>query len=340
MRYAPVFAWPPQPLAVAKWCLSYPGFLWPWNSIWLAITLITWFYFQPPTDAFVNIWSEAARSAALFMYARNLILLWLTAGGWHAVLYTLKLNGSHQKYYPEWQAHNNPKFMFSNQVYDNIFWSCVSGCTIWTAYEVWYFHLLAHGLVPALGWQSKPWTCAAWLCAIPFWRELHFYAVHRLIHWKPLYNTVHYLHHKNFNPGPWSGMAMHPVEHLFYFSVLLIHWFVPSHPIHFLFNAQHTALTPAGEAICMIRMFWLRCALQSASSTCTPTSINACTLLSLAHLHHHDHHHRHPAHLHLHRHRPAGGHHGFEGPILEGKVPTGSYFHYLHHRSVQLLGLL
>ena len=29
---------------------------------------------------------------------------------------------------------------------------------------------------------------------------------------------------------------------------------------------------------------------------------------------------------------PAGGHHGFDGPVLNGKLPTGSYFHYLHHR--------
>jgi sterol desaturase/sphingolipid hydroxylase (fatty acid hydroxylase superfamily) len=31
---------------------------------------------------------------------------------------------------------------------------------------------------------------------------------------------------------------------------------------------------------------------------------------------------------------PAGGHHGFEGPV-KGPGPTkftGSYFHYLHHR--------
>merc|ERR1712217_125777 len=76
----------------------------------------------------------------------------------------------------------------------------------------------------------------------------------------------------NTNPGPWSGLAMHPVEHLFYFSVVMIHFFVPSHPIHFFFNAQHTALTP------------------------------------------------------------AGGHHGFHGPVCDDKVPTGSYFHYLHHR--------
>jgi ferredoxin-NADP reductase len=38
---------------------------------------------------------------------------------------------------------------------------------------------------------------------------------------------------------------MHPVEHLLYFSVVLIHWVIPSHPLHFLFNSQHTALTPA-----------------------------------------------------------------------------------------------
>ena len=95
-------------------------------------------------------------------------------------------------------------------------------------------------------WKSHPVYWALWLCAIPFWREFHFYWIHRAIHWPPLYRTVHYLHHKNINPGPWSGLAMHPVEHLLYFSVVLIHWVVPSHPIHFLFNAQHTALTPAG----------------------------------------------------------------------------------------------
>merc|ERR1719473_1271723 len=29
---------------------------------------------------------------------------------------------------------------------------------------------------------------------------------------------------------------------------------------------------------------------------------------------------------------PSAGHHGFEGPVMQDKVPTGSYFHYLHHR--------
>jgi sterol desaturase/sphingolipid hydroxylase (fatty acid hydroxylase superfamily) len=62
---------------------------------------------------------------------------------------------------------------------------------------------------------------------IPLWRETHFYFIHKLIHWKPLMQTIHTVHHKNPNPGPWSGMSIHPVEHLLYFSVVLIHFVVP-----------------------------------------------------------------------------------------------------------------
>ena len=38
---------------------------------------------------------------------------------------------------------------------------------------------------------------------------------------------------------------MHPVEQLWYWSGAVIHWIIPSHPIHVLFHLQHTALTPA-----------------------------------------------------------------------------------------------
>jgi sterol desaturase/sphingolipid hydroxylase (fatty acid hydroxylase superfamily) len=38
---------------------------------------------------------------------------------------------------------------------------------------------------------------------------------------------------------------MHPVEHLLYFSGVLIHWIVPSHPIHARFQLLHAGLSPA-----------------------------------------------------------------------------------------------
>ena len=79
----------------------------------------------------------------------------------------------------------------------------------------------------------------------PLFREVHFYLVHRLIHWPPLYRAVHSLHHNNANPGPWSGLAMHPVEHVLYSSAVLLHWVVPWHPLHVIFHLQHLGLAPA-----------------------------------------------------------------------------------------------
>ena len=42
---------------------------------------------------------------------------------------------------------------------------------------------------------------------------------HRFLHEAPgFYKWVHYLHHKSRAPGPFSGLSMHPVEHLIFFS--------------------------------------------------------------------------------------------------------------------------
>jgi len=268
VRYAPLCAWPPRLGALLKWLWGYPGFLWPWNAVYLLIALATWFWLQPPLERCATF----APGWIAQVFLRNLGLLWLTAGGWHLALYTLKLQGTDRKYDPRWPKADDPRFLFRRQAYDNVFWSCASGCAIWTAYEVLYFWAAAHRRVPLIDWRAHPLYAALWLGAIPLWREFHFYWIHRALHWPPLYRRIHYLHHKNISPGPWSGLAMHPLEHVLYFSVVLIHWIVPSHPVHFLFNAQHTALTP------------------------------------------------------------AAGHHGFEGPLFHGRLPTGSYFHYLHHR--------
>ena len=241
LRYAPIFVWPPRPKQFLQWLLAFPGFLWPYNSVYFLITVVTWLYLQPD----LSRTAEFRIGWIAQMYLRNLALLWLTAGGWHALFYTFKWQDTERKFNPAWKSPNSKVFLWGNQLYDNIFWSCVSGCTVWTAYEVLFMWAYANGLIPAIDWRTQPVYFIVWLCLIPFWREFHFYWIHRLINWKPLYRYVHYLHHKNVNVGPWSGLAMHPVEHILYFSVVLIHWLVPSHPIHMLFNAQHTALSPA-----------------------------------------------------------------------------------------------
>ena len=75
---------------------------------------------------------------------------------------------------------------------------------------------------------------------IPAFHEAHFYVIHRLIHTPFLYKWVHSVHHNSANPSPWSSLSMHPVELLLYFSDVLIHLVLPSHPMLMLYHLQVT----------------------------------------------------------------------------------------------------
>ncbi len=238
VTFAPIFVWPPQLNRFLSWLYNY---LFTWNLVYLAVVIFSYYYLQPPLEELktFNI------SWILTLFIRNMALVWIVYGGWHLYLYKFKARGTNAKYSPRWQSTNGSTFLWNDQVYDNIFWACASAVPIWTAYEAFTFWLYANGKLPYIDFKEHPVYFVLLFMLIPFWREFHFYLIHRLIHWKPLYNKIHYLHHYNINPGPWSGLAMHPIEHLLYFSVVLIHYIVPSHPLHFLFNSQHTALTPA-----------------------------------------------------------------------------------------------
>ena len=131
-------------------------------------------------------------------------------------------------------------------MWDNIFWSCASGITIATAYEVFFMWGYANDLLPFyLDWKKHPTWFVLTLIAIPFWSSIHFYLIHRLLHWKPLYKLAHAVHHRNDNIGPWSGISMHPIEHVIYLSSILIHTVVASHPVHIFF---HTSWNTIGAA--------------------------------------------------------------------------------------------
>ena len=104
----------------------------------------------------------------------------------------------------------------------------------------------ANDLLPFyLDWRAHPVWFAFTFVAVIFWTSLHFYFVHRFLHWKPLYRLAHSLHHRNDNLGPWSGLSMHPIEHVIYLSSVLIHLVVLSHPIHIFFHMQWNTLGAA-----------------------------------------------------------------------------------------------
>ena len=237
----PVFVWPWSATAFAKWLLAFPGYLWPWNALYLAIALITWTWLTPSfasMKTFEPWWISA-------ILARNLGLTLLVYGAWHFRLYVQRAQGVEFKYNGRWLAENSDFFLFRNQLWDNFFWTLASAVPMWSAWEVVTLWAQANAYVPTISFAAHPFGFVALLLFIPLFAEAHFYGVHRLIHWPPLYRTVHKLHHRNMIPGPWSGLSMHPVEHFLYFSGALLHWIVPSHPLHVIFHLQHRAFAPA-----------------------------------------------------------------------------------------------
>jgi sterol desaturase/sphingolipid hydroxylase (fatty acid hydroxylase superfamily) len=199
-----------------------------------------WLWLTPPLQSMKTF--EAGWIA--FLLARNLALAAVFFGFSHLRLYVQKAQGNLFKYNARWLDTDNPAFLFHNQTVDNVIWSLGSGVPIWTAYEVLTLWAFANGYIPLVSLETHPVYFVALMLVIPLIREVHFYLVHRLLHWPTFYRTMHKLHHYNVNPGPWSGLAMHPGEHLLYFSGVLLHWIVPSHPVHALFHLLHAGLSP------------------------------------------------------------------------------------------------
>ena len=236
---SPIFSWPPRPIAWLKWVASY------WLAlssvtIELALAWVVYAWFQPGWDSMQSL----APGWALQIWLRNLILLCLVAGGLHLWFITLKGQGKELKFDAWDQTRDNGHFTFRNQVRDNMFWSIASCLTFWTMYEVLYFWAAAYGYAPQITFAEAPFRFLAWLVIIPIWSSFHFCWAHRLLHWPPMYKLAHALHHRNINIGPWAGISMHPVEACLYFSARLIHFVVPSHPVHFLFHAYVNGLNP------------------------------------------------------------------------------------------------
>jgi sterol desaturase/sphingolipid hydroxylase (fatty acid hydroxylase superfamily) len=230
IKQNPLFSWPISLKQIFKWYVSK------WLSISIStfclfIAVVFWFFFQSPLEIYNNLnfkWM-------ILVYVRNLGIVFLLAEGLHLYLYSFKKQKKDLKYDAR-ELSSSKIFTFNNQVLDNMFWTLLSGVTVWTVYEIIFMWSYANGTVPSINWTANPiWFCILFIIILS-WQSLHFYCIHRILHWPFLYKFVHHIHHRNINPGPWSGISMHPIEHLFYFSSVLIHFIIPSHPLHIIFH--------------------------------------------------------------------------------------------------------
>ena len=238
---APIFQWPLNPLKILKWLFGIQGYILPWTFFYGTMAIILWLYFTPSMDTMKTFHYEWIG----YLLIRNWIMTIFFVGGLHIFLYIKKTQGTSFKYNGKWLEKNNKNFLFNDQTKDNMFWTLCSGVPIWTAYEAFSLWAFSNGYFIFISWETHPIYLGLTFLILPLFREVHFYFMHRLLHWPPLYNFSHYIHHKNVNPGPWSGMSMHWFEHIIYLSGPLIHFIVPSHPTHAIFQLFHAGIAPA-----------------------------------------------------------------------------------------------
>jgi sterol desaturase/sphingolipid hydroxylase (fatty acid hydroxylase superfamily) len=237
----PILQWPPRPLAILRYLFGFPSVYFPWSALYLLMALGTMAllnYVGSATGEFSPQWVAT-------LVGVNLIIAALFYSGWHGWLYVRRVQGNDFKYNPNWPPERGRHFLFGRPLLSNVIWSLGSGVPVWTAYLALTLWAQSVGIVRTTSWAQSPVYCTVLLLMLPFWHAVHFYFGHRLIHWGPIYDRVHYLHHANVNPGPWSGLAMHPVEHLVYFSGALLLWLVPATPLHAVFFTTLVALAPA-----------------------------------------------------------------------------------------------
>lgn len=218
--------------------------MWPYGFIYAGLAALVWNVFTPAMERMERF----AIGWIAEIYLRNVVLLLVSAGGLHLWLYVRRAQGKNYKYDHRWMSKKSRRFLWGSQTRDNMFWALTSGAFFWTAYEALLLWAYANNHIARVDWGDGP-AWVAYLLAmtvVPFFLvTAWFYVTHRLLHTRPLYRWAHYLHHKNVNTGPWSGLSMHPVEHLLYFSTVLFFMVIPVSPFVVILTNLFTAMDPA-----------------------------------------------------------------------------------------------
>lgn len=236
IQVSPLWQWPPRPWAAFRW--YFDG--------WFFLTI----NMMVVGLAFASYaWASPTLEQALYwhfgwffeIFARNFVILSVVAGGLHLWFHKYAMQGQDHKYDPRPFPRNGRMFTLNSQLLDNMVWSLASGVTIWSGFESLLWWSFANGYVTMISFSSNPIWFIALFFLVPVWESFYFYWIHRLLHTNVLYR-FHALHHRNTDVGPWSGLSMHPIEHLMYFGTVLIHFAIPSHPVHVIFHLMFYAL--------------------------------------------------------------------------------------------------
>ena len=185
------------------------------NLSWFLMVAAAWCVFPYNLDEYNSDDKEANVATLLELVKNRLVINHSLAlfyiSFWHWALY---IRGFCERPYVPNRIYNVPK------VLHNLFYT-VMGILQWTLVEGAFIHLYKSGRLPYVDAMANPSVMLQTLVLsilLPSFRDVHFYFAHRFIHLRPLYKYVHSLHHRNTDIEPFSGLAMHPIEHLYYYT--------------------------------------------------------------------------------------------------------------------------
>jgi sterol desaturase/sphingolipid hydroxylase (fatty acid hydroxylase superfamily) len=230
LELAPFWTRPPQVAKVLAWI---PGYFWPWNAFHMASALAYWRFVVPDVETMRTMsWGWALR-----LYAANAAAIFILYGAVELAYYVKRKQGARFKFNAKFPADNpSDVFWFKSQNVDNALRTYLISIPLWTLVEVLMLWAFANGYAPWVSWSQHPLYLAALVLLAPAIHEVHFFFIHRAIHWGPLYRWVHSIHHNSVNPSPWSSLSMHPIEAFLYHAVALWHLVIPSNPVGALFQ--------------------------------------------------------------------------------------------------------
>ncbi len=224
-----------------KECLVYWLRTWRPNGtqfLFLPIAILVWLYATPSLSRTANFDIDWV----IEIWLRNMALILVVAGGLHLWLHTFNKQGFEKRYDKRPLNKNGKRFHFNSQTKDNVFWSLGTGVLLWTAWESLMLWCFSNGYIQLINIGDNPIWFIVLILLVPIWALVFFYLQHRVMHTPFLYKHIHSWHHKNGNTGPWSGLAMHPIEQLVLMADNLVYFLLACHPVHIIYGLMFHGL--------------------------------------------------------------------------------------------------
>src|SRR5262249_2462840 len=146
------------------------------------VAVLVW-NFATPSVSTMSTWGVGWVALVLL---RNAVIVVAWYSALHVWLYVRRSQGTRAKFNSRWPG-GGDRFTFGSQLRENVFWSMASGVPLVTAWEVVTLWLYSSGKIPWLHFGDHPVWFVALMVLIPLYTDIHFYFVHRLIHFDALY---------------------------------------------------------------------------------------------------------------------------------------------------------